>query len=199
MADDKDGRDKQARDEQRRQRKREIRTELKRGDEAEPPVDVAELAYFEAALEPIEFPATGADVLAVVGDQSVEAVDGTYRVAELVPDAGVERFESPDEVRVRIQRPTVAAAMKRVVEAIEGVPDAELKRSQRDAYERTFEELRERDAVDEDEGVPVIADWIVERIREKGRVPGSRDVRREAAKYCRSNGYEIRNDEWLGV
>jgi len=44
-----------------------------------------------------------------------------------------------------------------------------------------------------------MGDWIVEQIREKEKKPGSRAVRREAAKFCRANGYEVRNDEWLGV
>lgn len=59
---------------------------------------------------------------------------------------------------------------------------------QRDAYVKTFAELEAIDADDDDEGIRAIADWIVERIREKETLPGSRDVRREAAKFCRSNG-----------
>lgn len=199
MADDKSGRDKQARDEDRRQREREISAAVERGDEPEPEVDTSELAYFETELEPLTFPATGAEIVSAVGDREIESSVGTYAVADLVPAVDWERFDSPEEVRVRIQRPTIAAAMKRIVEASDPLPDEELGRSQRDAYERTFEALKAIDADDEDEGIRVVADWIVERIREKEAIPGSRDVRRRAAEFCRSNGYEIRNDEWLGV
>lgn len=45
----------------------------------------------------------------------------------------------------------------------------------------------------------MIGDWIVGRIRETEKLSGSRDVRRQAATFCRANGYEIRTDEWLGV
>jgi hypothetical protein len=199
MADNKNGRENQAQNDERRQRERAIAEELERTDEPEPPVDPSELAYFETELEAVEFPATAADVVAAVGDREVESTEGTYTVAALLPDATVESFESPAEVRTRVQRPTVAGAMKRVVEAADEHQSASFGASQRDGYERTFRELRAIAADDEDEGIRVIADWIVERIHEKEELPGSRDVRRRAAKFCRSNGYAVRNDEWLGI
>jgi len=199
MADDKKGRDKQARDEERRQREREIASELERGDEPEPPVEPETLAELEAALESVAFPAAGAEVVAAVGDREVETADGPVAVEQLVPDADAETFESPAAVRKRVQRPTVAAAMKRVVEAAGTLPNAELDGSQRDAYEKTFEELKAIDADDDDEGIRSVADWIVERVRDKQTLPGSRAVRRQAAKFCRANGYQVRNDEWLGI
>ncbi|MFC5277233.1 hypothetical protein ACFPM1_00425 [Halorubrum rubrum] len=199
MADDKSGRDKQAHDEERRQREREIATELERGDEAEPPVDASALASFETALESVPFPATGAEIVSAVGDREIASTGGAYAVAELLPDADEETFDSPAAVGTRVQRPTVAAAMKRVVEAVARLPNAETSRSQREAYERTFRALAEVDGDDDDEGIDAIADWIVERTAETERVPGSRDVRRQAAKFCRENGYEVRDDEWLGV
>jgi hypothetical protein len=199
MADDKSGRDKQAHDEERRQREREIAAELERGDEAEPPVDASALAYFETALEPVSFPATGAEIVSAAGDREIESAVETYTVADLLPDADEETFDSPAAVRTRVQRPTVATAMKRVVEAVARLPNAETSRSQRDAYERTFRALADVDGDDDDEAIDAIADWIVERVADKERVPGSRDVRRQAAKLCRENGYEIRDAEWLGV
>jgi hypothetical protein len=45
----------------------------------------------------------------------------------------------------------------------------------------------------------VIADWIVDQIDERGKLPSSRAVRRQAAKFCRANGYPVSADEWLGV
>lgn len=199
MADNKRGRDKQADDEDRRQRERAIRTELERGDEPEPPIDPSELATVELALESVEFPATGADVVATVGDHEIAARDGTFTVEELVPAVPAETFDSPAAVRERVQRPTVASAMKRVVEAAATLPNPEFPSSQRDGYEKTFRALEDVDADDEDEGIAYVRDWIVDEIEENGKLPGSRGVRREAAKFCRRNGYPVRNDEWLGV
>lgn len=199
MADDKSGREKQAQNDERRQRERAIAEELERADEPEPPVDPSALAYFEAELDALEFPATAADVVAAVGDHEVESDEGAYAVQDLLPDATVETFESPAAVRTRVQRPTVAGAMKRVVEAADAHQSAAFGTSQRDAYERTFRELQAIDEADDDEGIRVVADWIVERIHESESLPSSRDVRRRAATFCRSNGYSVRNDDWLGI
>jgi len=199
MADDKNGRDKQAQDADRRQRERALAVALERGDETEPPIDDAELDDVERELEAVEFPATGTEIVERVGDRTIDSVHGTYAIGELVPETDEVTFDSSDTVRVRLQRPTIAASMKRIVEASQPLQDEDLGRSQREAYEKTLRELKAIDADDEDEGVRVITDWIVERIRDERSLPGSRDVRREAAAYCRSNGYEIRNDEWLGV
>lgn len=199
MADDRNSRDNQADDAERRQREREITAELERGDEPEPPVDTSELAYFETELETVTFPATGADVVAAVGDREIESAEGTYKIKALVPDTDVEVFEAPEAVRARIQRPTIAGAMKHVVEASEALSGAEFGTSQLDAYERTFQELQAIDADDDDEGIRTVREWITEQIEEKGKLPGSRAVRRRAAKFCRANGYEVRNDEWLGI
>jgi len=199
MADDKSGREKQAHDADRRQRERDIVTALERGDETEPPVEGDVLDDLESELDALEFPATGREVVSAVGDRTVDSPAGTYAIEELVVDGDAETFESPAALRVRVQRPTIAAAMKRILEASETVPTAELGRSQREAYERTLRELKAIDAVDDDEGIEAITDWIVERIHEKQKLPGSRAVRREAAKFCRASGYQVRNDEWLGV
>jgi len=199
MADDKSGREDQAQREDRRQRERAIAEEMERYDEPEPSVARADLEALEADLETVEFPATAADVVAAVGDRALDADGETYSVADLLPHAEAETFEHPDAVRARVERPTVASAMKRVVEASDPLQDEDLGRSQRDAYERTFRALAAIDAVDQDEGIGVIADWIVDQIETKGRLPGSRDVRREAASVCREHGYAVRSDEWLGV
>jgi hypothetical protein len=201
MADDKRGRDKQARDAERRRQEREIAEELERWDETEPPVEATELEEFETELESIAFPATGTDVVAAVGDREVESPDGTYAVEELVPETDEVVFDAPAAVRMRVRRPTVAAAMTRIVEASQTLrnPDHRLGGSQREAYEKTLRALKAIDADDDDEGIRVVTDWIVERIREKEALPGSRDVRRRAAEFCRANGYQVRNDDWLGV
>ena len=199
MPDDREGRDKQARDEENRQRLRAMLEELERGDEAEPPVDDGELDEIESDLGAVDYPATGAAVVETVGDREIDSTEGAYTVAELLPDSDAETFDSPEAVRLRVQRPTIAAAMKRVVEATESLQPSGVRGSQREAYERTLRELRDVDAVDDDEGIETMADWIVERIEAKGELPGSRDVRRQGAKIARESGYEVRNDEWLGV
>jgi len=199
MADKKRHRNKKANDEEKRQRERDIAEELGRTGESEPPIEAAELAYFEKELETLEFPTTGEEIIATVGDHEVESPDETHAVAELVPDTAQEEFESPTAVRTQIQRPTVAAAMKRILEAGGALPNAGVDESQRNAYKKTFQELRDMDADDDDESIKAIADWIVDEIARKGKLPGSRAVRRQAAKLCRENGYRIRNDEWLGI
>lgn len=147
----------------------------------------------------MEFPATGAEVVEVLGDHDVETPDGTATVEALVPDTERETFDTPAAVRARVQRPTVAAATKRVVEASETLQNAELGGSQRGAYEETFRALEAIDADGEDEGIRVVGDWLVEQIRDEGRLPDSRAVRRRAAEFCRANGNPVRNDDWLGV
>ncbi len=198
MADNRNSRDKQARDVDRRQRERAMLAELERGDETEPPTDPSELDAFEEDLDGVSFPATGAAVVAALGDREVVSAEGTYTVAELVPATDAETFDSPDAVRLRVARPTVAAAMKRVAEA-DDAPGVTFGTSQYEAYERTFRALKAIDADDDDEGIEVIGDWIVEQVNEKGAFPGSRQVRKRAATFCRSNGYEVRDDEWLGA
>ena len=195
MADNKRGRDKQADDERRRQRERDIVAELERSDETEPPVGSEALDALEPELETVTFPATGAAVVDAVGDRPL----GPATVADFLPETETETFEDPEAVQLRLRRPTIASAMKRVVEANATVSNDRLSDSQREAYERTFRELRDVDAVDEDEGIGAVADWIVEQIEGGEKLPGSRAVRRQAAKICRANGYQVRNDEWLGV
>lgn len=199
MPDDRSGRDKKARDRDDRQRERAVLEELERGDESEPPVDEAVLDALDAEFDGLAYPVTGAEVVEAVGDVTVDSDAGVYTVAELVPETADVQFDSPAALRARVARPTVAAAMKQVLEAVATIPNETLSGSQRTAFERTFRELIAVTPDDDDEGVAVMTDWIVDRIRDAGNVPGSRDVRRQAAKYCRENGYKVRNDEWLGV
>lgn len=199
MADDKNSRDKQARDDKKRQLEREIDEARRRMGEPEPPIEEEKLDEIEKDLDEMEFPAAGAEVVEAVGEKEVESVARRYSVEELVSDTETEKFGSPSVVLSRIKSPTVARAMKRIVEAADTVPRAEVGDSQRDAYEKTLRELKEIDADDYDEGIKVVTDWIVEQIHEEEKIPSSRAVRRRAAEFCRANGYEIRNDEWLGV
>lgn len=199
MADDKQGRDKQAHDAERRQRERELRTELERRDEAEPPVTDEELDELEAALEDVSFPATGAEVVAAVGDRTVTAGTDRYAVRSLLPDSDVETFPRREVVRVRVRRPTVAAAMKRIVEAAGTIPNGEFPATTRDVFEKSLRAMAAIDADDEDSGVRALRDWILDRIEENGELPRSRDVRRQGSKIAREYGYDVRSDDWLGI
>ncbi|MDG5777126.1 hypothetical protein QA599_11770 [Haloarculaceae archaeon H-GB1-1] len=199
MADNKSGRDKQARDAERRQQERDVETELERGDEVEPPMDVEELADIETELEDLQFPVTGVEVVEAVGERTIESVEGSYSIEELIPETAEETFDSPAAVRVQVERPTVSAAMKRVVEASTTLRNTEFGWTQRKAYEKTFQELEAIDADDDDEGILAISTWVVDQIHDKEKLPSSRAVRREAAKFCRTNGYQVRTDEWLGI
>ena len=198
MGDTKSGRDEQADDEEQRQRERELAEALDRGDEPEP-VDPGTLADLEAGLDDLEYPATGTDLVAAVGEYEVTTSDGTYALADLIPDTEAETFDSPAAVSVRVERPTVAAAMTRIIEASRDVSGLELGASQRAAYEKTFRALQAVDTLDDDEGVVAITDWVVDRIEATDDLPGSRAVRRRAAKYARANDYSVSADEWLGI
>jgi hypothetical protein len=123
----------------------------------------------------------------------------TYTVAELLPESERLQFPAPEAVRAHVRRPTVAGAIKRIVEAGDDLDGAVFGRSQRDAYRRTFRALAALDTTDDDEPVGTVTDWAVERIETTGSYPPSRRLRKEAAAVCRRNGYEIRDDEWLGA
>lgn len=198
MPDDKRGREKQARDADQRQRERDVLAQLERSEETEPPVDERVVDDIDE-LEQLEFPATGADIVAAVGERVIESDDGTMPIRDLVPETDTEVFDTPEDVRLRIRRPTVARAMKRIVEANEAVSNDRLGASKRTAYEKTLRALKGIDADDNDEGVTYITDWIVDRTHEKEATPNSRDVRREAAEFCRENGYQVSNNDWLGI
>ncbi len=198
MPDDKRGREKQARNADLRQRERAIAAELERMDEPEPAFDEGELAFFEAALEEFEFPATGDEIVTSMGHRELEGSETSYRVGELLPATETETFEDPTVVRKRVQRPAVAKAIKRIVEATESVPDAKLSGSKRTAYAKTFRKLEDIDAVYGDDGINVVTNWVIDELEETGKLPDSRAIRRRAGRYCRETGYEIENDEWLG-
>ncbi|MFC7020715.1 MULTISPECIES: DUF5789 family protein [Haloarcula] len=199
MPDDKRGRDKQARDADKRQRERAMNDALERADETEPAVDESELGEVVLELETLSFPASGSDIVDAVGDQAIEAPDGTYTVEELIADTDEELFESPEAVRVLVQRPTVAGTVKRIVEVTDSMQGVSLEGSQRQGYEKTLRALKAVTPDDDDEGLEVVGDWIVEQLRSDGALPGSRAVRRRAAEFSRANGYPVRNDEWLGI
>lgn len=199
MADDRSGRTDQAHDADRRGRERDLAEELERMDEPEPPIDDDALDPIIEPLDDVDFPATSATVVGAIGDQAIETPTQRVAVAHLLPHSERIVFESTAAVRARTKRPTVAAAMKRIVEAADELQAPDFGRSRREAFEKTLRALAAIDAADDDDPVDVIADWIVDRTRETESLPGSRAVRRQAAKHCRSQGYEISNNDWLGI
>lgn len=199
MGDDKSGRDEQAHDRERRQRERDLAEELERRDEPEPPISEADADGIDRVIEPVSFPATGEEVVTTVGETALELGSEQYTVAELVPTTERVRYRSAEELRVELRRPTVARATRRILEAADTIQDVEFGRTKRAAYERTLQALADRVADDDDEGVTVVTDWILERIDEDGAMPASRRVRRRAAEFCRANDLPVRDDEWLGA
>lgn len=70
---------------------------------------------------------------------------------------------------------------------------------QYEAYEKTLRALEDIDADDNDEGITVVTEWIIEQLQSTDKRPNSRAVRRRARQFCERNGYDISNNEWLGV
>ena len=156
MADDKSGREAQARSAERRQREREIAAELERGGEAEPPIDATELVDFEVALESLTYPTTGAEIVTTLGEHEIDAADRTYTVEELLPEADVETFDSPADVRVRVQRPTIAATMKRIVD----VHHPGIKEQLLTTALTQFYEIRDQAGLKKKPSTSEVLDWL---------------------------------------
>ena len=91
--------------------------------------------------------------------------------------------------------------------AIERIAEAESEANVRDddreqqheVYEKTFHALEDVAPDDEDEGITVVTEWIVEQIQSTGKRPSSRAVRRRARQYCQNNGYAVSDNDWLGA
>ena len=106
MADNKNGRDKQADDEERRQRERELEEARDRADETEPPHDDPDelLGDLDEALENHDYPTTTDEVTEAYGDRVVESQNGWKSLDELLASIDDETYDSPNEVRNRIQK-----------------------------------------------------------------------------------------------
>ena len=101
MTDDKRGRNKQAADEDRRQRERELQETLDRGDEADPGRELGEL---DAALETQNYPTTTEELIETYGDYEVETQNGWKSIEEVLAPIDDEPYDSPEDIRDRIQR-----------------------------------------------------------------------------------------------
>lgn len=194
MGDTREGREDQAQDELERQQQRAVQEELDRWHETEPPRELAD------ALESLSYPVTADEVAETVGDYEVAVGDDeAIPVAEIVERSTVERFDSPDEARERIQKPSVAASLRRLRAASDDVGLGSEYRAKADTFEKTLRSLENIDADDDDEGVAAVTAWVVEHLDESGSLPKSRRVRNFAAAFCRERGYEVRDDDWLGA
>lgn len=200
MADDKDGRENQAANAERRQREREIEEAVERADEPEPPIEERDeaLGELDHELETHDYPVKGRDLIEAHGDSEVESEGERTTVAETLANVEDETIETAAEAKTRIVRPTVAHALDRIEAASRAMRDGQSLGDRRTAYAKTLHALKSIDADDEDEGIEVVTDWIVDQIEEEGERPKSKVVRKRAAEFARENGYEIRNDEWLG-
>jgi hypothetical protein len=193
MGDTRDGRDEQANRELDRQLERAVREELERWHETEPPREL------EDALEALEYPVTAERVAEAVGDYEVPVGDETIPVAEIVERSNRDRFDDAEDARYRIRRPSVAASLRRLLAVSRDAGLEDDFREREDAYERTLRALEDVTADDEDEGIAVVTAWVAEQVQTDGGLPPSRRVRNRAAEFCRENGYEVRDDSWLGA
>ncbi len=196
MSSHRNARDKKAHDDDNRQRRREITTELQRRED--PPLHEEALAMLSQEVDDEEYPLTGAELLEAASEAELETDVDKLGLEEVVPDSHSLRFQSTQDLYLKLGRPTVASSIRRVVEAADA-GDLEFGNGQLDTYRKSFVALQEIKEDDGDEGVEEIADWIVDRVEDGRGLPGSRAVRREAANNCREKGYTVSIDDWLGV
>lgn len=90
------------------------------------------------------------------------------------------------------------AAMRRISEADRSREDTDDRDQQHEMYRKTLVALTDVTPEDDDEGVTVVTEWILEELERTGERPSSRAVRQRAVEYCRENGHEISNNAWLG-
>ena len=92
----------------------------------------------------------------------------------------------------------VTTAMRRIADVdkatVVGAADRE---QQHEMYRKSLSALVDVDADDDDEGVLVVTEWIIDEIEETGERPSSKAVRRRALEFCEHNGYELPDDSWL--
>jgi hypothetical protein len=92
----------------------------------------------------------------------------------------------------------VTSALHRIADVDDSVTETDDLEQQYEMYYKTFEALEDISADDENEGIAVVTEWIIDQIETTGKRPSSRAVRQRATKFCRNNRYEIPDDSWLG-
>lgn len=94
---------------------------------------------------------------------------------------------------------TVESAIRRIRDADDTRTKTDDRERQYENYRKTLLALEDVDADDDDEGIAVVTDWIVEVIETTGERPSSRAVRQRATEFCRNNGYAVSDNSWLGA
>lgn len=92
----------------------------------------------------------------------------------------------------------VKSALHSIAEVDDSVTEKDDLEQQYEMYRKTFEALEDVDADDENEGITVVTEWIIDQIETTGQRPSSKAVRQRATQFCRHNGYDIPDDSWLG-
>lgn len=92
----------------------------------------------------------------------------------------------------------VESAMRRIASVDASVRQTDDRDQQHEMYLKTLRALEDIESDDNNEGVTVVADWIVDQIESTGERPASKAVRRRARTFCESNDYTIPSDSWLG-
>jgi hypothetical protein len=187
VGDTKDGRE-----EVKRGIERAPREELARSHETEPPREL------DDALEELECPAPAERVVGTAGEYEVQTDDDAIPVAEVVERSSCGRYESADDARMKLRRPSVAASLRRLEAVSQETGLREEFRERRDACERT---PRARGRRGRRRGRGHRRRDGVGRRGDAGQRGGPklRRARKRAAKFCRNNGYEVREDDWLGA
>lgn len=92
----------------------------------------------------------------------------------------------------------VTTAMRKIADVDNLAADEPDDREQQhEMYRKTLSALVEIDADDENEGVTVVTNWIIDYIKETGERPSSKAVRERAREFCEHNDYELPDDSWL--
>lgn len=94
---------------------------------------------------------------------------------------------------------SVESAMRRIREVDTSLAEPDDKEQQHEMYRKTLRALEDIAADDEDEGITVMTNWIIEQMEQTGERPSSKAVRRRAREFCQNNDYEIPDDSWLGA
>ncbi|MBX0325974.1 hypothetical protein EGH21_23440 [Halomicroarcula sp. F13] len=92
---------------------------------------------------------------------------------------------------------SVETAMRRIADADDSRTSQADRDQQFEMYRKTLRALEEIDADDDDEGITVVSNWIIDEMERTGKRPSSKAVRERAREFCHNNEYEIPSDSWL--
>lgn len=97
----------------------------------------------------------------------------------------------------------VAEEMREIERTIEQTFDRHQRKEARDTaesrmtvYRKALKEVRD---VAGTAAMHQLGEWIRERVADRERAPGGREVRQQGARICREHGHEISTGSWLGA